>query len=1098
MRALLLAAAALAVCSLTVAGLQQRSSDLDFWPVPADQALRVGSEAELQAALAAPSRGWDGAVVQLSADIELTSTLLISGPLRLQGSCGRGEEGRARRCVLRRVPAAAAATASPLPLLHISGPSAVVEIANLELLDGVGAGSLAGCLTASNHSLVDLVGVRLAGCRGASGGALRADSHARLGLAGCDVVDNVAQQAGGAAYVHSAQLRLDRTTVSGNSAAEGGGVCLAGGSRLEATRSRLAGNRLTAGGAAAASAMAGADLLVVDPHTSAAYFQPLPAAGELSVRGAEPLPLALSDADRGSGELHQLHEAGARSGVAQQQQQQSQQQQQQQRVLGHPTEDQARAVEIKKAKGELGEDERTVVEWMQRMERQQRQPGGAAAAAEAGSPAGESEAPQGARGSRKLKQTPYVKEVFNEKDFAEAIQDKERFITLASHIGLTGAFKSAQAALPAIKASLTVTGKCENAIFKGRCLLDGKAISRIIHADNSGFLPSFFVTFENIRFTGGLAAGLGGAFWNQGKMQVEFKNCEFVDNTGTSGAGAVALQDGAIGLFSQTSFTKNVAPYGAGGAVYLTSNAGFTSCLFQGNIAPSGGAVGIGQSSSGVYFNGCSFSGNKADVFGQDVYMESWVLTPAYFNPYPTSAAVYPENTLQPYKNFTGWPAYQQLLSPPPSPPRPPRPPPPSPPSPPNPDSWIYNEDQLWQALASGNTTVTIGAHIQMTPGGRWWQGAPPTVVYQMNIVANCKGFGTKCLIDLNGAPFPLFFITTNAVFSASNLRILNGATVGWGAAVNITGAVKSVLFDGCDFMGNIATEGGAINVLGSSNVKFTSCQFGVNTADGLGGAVKTVGANVMFSKCAFFNNRAPQGGAIGVGPSSHIVLLSSNFSDNIATLTGAAGHHWGDDIFIAAPASSSIALDKLPPESVAKIFPTQANTLLYSAPPPAPSPPAFLAPPFMRPPFPAPSPNPPLRVRSPPPSPPIPPPRPPPSPPGPPLAPYIKPTPFMWGPIIMTAFLVFTLAGFMVLACCHRRLLPKLEKPGELAKRLRGDYQPSDSEEEEMSVAEPRDSEIEVALEGLYGTARFRRKPAAQAQGPAAGAAAAEQAPYA
>ena len=39
--------------------------------------------------------------------------------------------------------------------------------------------------------------------------------------------------------------------------------------------------------------------------------------------------------------------------------------------------------------------------------------------------------------------------------------------------------------------------------------------------------------------------------------------------------------------------------------------------------------------------------------------------------------------------------------------------------------------------------------------------------------------------------------------------------------------------------------------------------------------------------------------------------------------------------------------------------------------------------------------------------------------------------------------------------------------QPGELAKRLRGDYQPSDSEEEEMSVAEPRDSEIEVALVG-------------------------------
>jgi hypothetical protein len=30
--------------------------------------------------------------------------------------------------------------------------------------------------------------------------------------------------------------------------------------------------------------------------------------------------------------------------------------------------------------------------------------------------------------------------------------------------------------------------------------------------------------------------------------------------------------------------------------------------------------------------------GNQADVFGNDVYMESWVATPAYFNPYPTAA----------------------------------------------------------------------------------------------------------------------------------------------------------------------------------------------------------------------------------------------------------------------------------------------------------------------------------------------------------------------------------------------------------------------------------------------------------------------------
>lgn len=46
--------------------------------------------------------------------------------------------------------------------------------------------------------------------------------------------------------------------------------------------------------------------------------------------------------------------------------------------------------------------------------------------------------------------------------------------------------------------------------------------------------------------------------------------------------------------------------------------------------------------------------------------------------------------------------------------------------------------------------------------------------------------------------------------------------------------------------------------------------------------------------------------------------------------------------------AGSSIALNKLPPESVAKMFPRRANTLLYTAPPPAPSPPPLPSSPYM------------------------------------------------------------------------------------------------------------------------------------------------------
>jgi hypothetical protein len=94
----------------------------------------------------------------------------------------------------------------------------------------------------------------------------------------------------------------------------------------------------------------------------------------------------------------------------------------------------------------------------------------------------------------------------------------------------------------------------------------------------------------------------------------------------------------------------------------------------------------------------------------------------------------------------------------------------------------------------------------------------------------------------------------------------------------------------------------------------------------------------------------------------------------------------------------------------------------------------------------------------------------------------YVKKMPILWGPIVMGAFLLLVMVFFISLLCCHKRVLPRLEKPGELEKRLRGDYQPSDSEEEEMSVADPQQSEIEVTMEGFYGTARFRRKGGAQA----------------
>lgn len=180
------------------AGLQQRPFDVELTLAAADQAIRVATEQQLLAALGSGDLGWgDSRAVQLTADIQLSATLLISRPVRVQGRCldsgSNSIGGGSRRCVL----SGGGGDGASLPLLHVTGPAAIVELAHLELSGGVGSGSLAGALTASNHSMVELVGVKLSGNAAASGGAVRVDSHARLGMTGCQLEGNTAEVGAG-------------------------------------------------------------------------------------------------------------------------------------------------------------------------------------------------------------------------------------------------------------------------------------------------------------------------------------------------------------------------------------------------------------------------------------------------------------------------------------------------------------------------------------------------------------------------------------------------------------------------------------------------------------------------------------------------------------------------------------------------------------------------------------------------------------------------------------------------------------------------------------------------------------------------------------
>lgn len=253
-------------------------------------AVEAGSEAELRAAL---SSGW-AAVVQLTADIQLSAPLVVTRPARIQGRCD-ATGGGSGRCTLRTAPPgawpAAAAAAAAAPLLLAAGPAAVVGLEDLSITGGRG-----GAVAAANHSFLTLERVELLGNAGVEGGGASGLGHARLNLVDCVVQNNTASVAGGGLYAAGgARVRLLRSVVAGNAAPRGGGVLVTSGASLTSRESEVTNNaqepavgaRLGSPSAAAegaeGAAAAGADVSV--EAGAAAWFDLLPAAGRFSSSG---------------------------------------------------------------------------------------------------------------------------------------------------------------------------------------------------------------------------------------------------------------------------------------------------------------------------------------------------------------------------------------------------------------------------------------------------------------------------------------------------------------------------------------------------------------------------------------------------------------------------------------------------------------------------------------------------------------------------------------------------------------------------------------------------------------------------------------------
>lgn len=1017
-----------------------------YMPTQNSRVIKVHNERQLRVALNNPHLGWkDNRMIQLKEDIVLSATITIGGPVEIEGNCN--STSTSSLCTIR--------TANRQPLLLISGPASLVQLKNLRFTDGEAPPGMGGAITILNSSKVDIQWCEFStNSASGDGGAILVTGKSLVNLYKTKVVGNYARGKGGGIHIADGVVYMDSSYVASNSGGMNGGngICISSCSVLMAKQSLIKNNNLLQkqledDNPDSHSGRNGVDIQIMRQEDSDGriagvgklYLSPYNA-NETLVDGGIVQELTSIALDR----HHVQHKVinadfdsmDTRVG----------------RVIQESSTEIKAPAKLPALKTQVGRPFRKL----------------------------------GAFGRGLLQQVPVgarVVTIASESDLANAIRNKERFAVLVSHIILTGEFSSGSSLLPSIKSSLTLAGNCPTP-YNGKCLLNAQGQGAIMYADNTGFLPGMELYFENIIFLNGKnPMGSGGAISNSGAMSATFVNCDFVNNEAGSG-GAVAFIQGAFSVFNQCTFKNNIAGAagtgsGTGGAVLLTGSAGFTSCLFEGNSGQNGGAIGVGGSSQGMFFDGCTFNKNEAAIFGNDVYMESWVATIAYFFPFPTSADVYTNpNNIQPLSGMPPMYYPATVTSPPPSPPAPPSPPPPAPPSPPNPNAWIYNEEQLWNALNNGNSTITLAAHIQFSPQGRWSTSPPPPIISEVRIISQCEGFGNMCIIDMSGSQFPLLVVQPQGSIFMQNIRVINAATLQDGGAVQLNNP-RSAIFDSCDFLGNYAGKGGAVAVTGGTQVFFKDCNFGMNYADATGGAVYVVGGTVTFQGTSFYLNRASSGGAIGLGPASTAFILDANFTKNQAL----GKKLWGPDVFFTTPVGSIVYLNQWPPETVAHFFPAQAQIKWFYAPPPSPPLPPSPPPNFRRAPYPPPGVLPPGRVKAPPPSPPSPPPFPPPNPPSPPYDQLIKGAPVIWGGLYLGGALLIIMAALIFCAARSRRFLPRIRNPNELYARLTGEWIASSDDDYSLDdvsgLSGLESEEEEVVASSMMNISAGRRRPA-------------------
>ena len=328
----------------------------------------------------------------------------------------------------------------------------------------------------------------------------------------------------------------------------------------------------------------------------------------------------------------------------------------------------------------------------------------------------------------------------------------------------------------------------------------------------------------------GVSHGIGGAIFMAAHTQFFLTNCVFEDNSAQKMAGAIYADLNAILDVQGTTFV--------------------------GNKAWQGGAIGA-QHHAQLQITNCRFKYNSAEVLGGAISTVLNVTLNIQNITFVENRALDNGGAIFTYLNVT----------------------------------LVVQETNFLgnKALGYGGAIYTQRyAYLRITNcafknnSGQKWAGAILALFYVALNIQKTTFEGNKALqggaIDVQLAHLRI----TDCTFAKNSAQQFAGAI---GAAFSVTLDIR-----GTKFVGNKASQGGAIDAQHQTDLRITNCVFVDNISERNGGAI--VGAfntNLNVITTSFTRNRAVQGGAIEVDQQSFLRTTDCSFTDNHAKEMGGA-----------------------------------------------------------------------------------------------------------------------------------------------------------------------------------------------------------------